>query len=391
MRLRSVARMRPVPYFLDVFPRSRRPEYPRAKGEIRTTVAIIGGGLTGCATAASFASAGIRVVLLESDRIGAAATAGSSGLMRQDFDAFFQQTEALHGLRTSRHLWQGLRRSALDFSAALRRLSIRADLAPQDLVLFTRDGAEAARRLQREHQARRDAGIDASWLNARAFASETAITGGGAIRTKGEAFDPYRACLGLAAAAAARGTHIHERSPAQRIRAGRKTVEIKTDGAVVTADAVVIATSGLPDDLRAPRRHSQPTLSYGVVSEPMPAAVRREVGKRSAAIRDTADPPHLLRWLKDERVLFSGGAQPLGPARAREKALVPQVNELMYELTTMYPAISGLQPEWGWDVVRHGSPDGLPVIGAHRNFPRHLFALGHGSHGAAVSWLAARV
>ena len=70
---------------------------------------------------------------------------------------------------------------------------------------------------------------------------------------------------------------------------------------------------------------------------------------------------------------------------------MPQVHELMYELTTLYPAISGLQPEWGWDFVHYASPDGLPVVGPHRNFPRHLFALGHGRHGTAVAWLAARV
>ena len=123
----------------------------------------------------------------------------------------------------------------------------------------------------------------------------------------------------------------------------------------------------------------------------LPAAVRRETGKRAAALRDTAAPPHVLRWLKDERVLFSGGQISRWSRTAREKAVVPQANELMYELTTLYPAISGLQPEWGWDFVHYGSPDGLPVVGPHRNFPRHLFALGHGRHGAAVAWLAARV
>jgi glycine/D-amino acid oxidase-like deaminating enzyme len=63
----------------------------------------------------------------------------------------------------------------------------------------------------------------------------------------------------------------------------------------------------------------------------------------------------------------------------------------MYELTTLYPAISGVQPGWGWDFLHYGSPDGLPVVGPHRNFPRHLFALGHGRHGAGMAWLAARV
>lgn len=383
--------MRPVPYFLDTFPRTRRPDHPRHRGDVRVPVAIVGGGLTGCACAAAFATAGVKVILLEADRIGGSATAGSAGLLRQDLDASFQASAAEHGLRTARHVWQGFRRASLEFAAALRRLGIRADLAPQDVLLFTRDGPESARQLQREYKARRESGLDCSWLNARAVPSETAVTANGAIRTKGEAIDPYRACLGLAAAAAAKGAQIRERTTVRRVRAGRKAVEIKTDGGIITADAVVMATGGLLDDVRALRRHFAPTQSYAVVTESLPAAVRREAGKRAAALRDSASPPHVLRWLKDDRVLFSGADQPPVAARLRDKTLVQRTNQLMYELTTLYPAISGLQAEWGWDFLHYGSPDGLPVVGPHRNFPRHLFALGHGRHGAGTAWLAARV
>jgi glycine/D-amino acid oxidase-like deaminating enzyme len=383
--------MRPVPYFLDTFPRSRRPEYSRQRGEIRTQVAVIGGGLTGCACAAAFAAAGVKVVLLEADRIGAGATAASAGLIRQDFDASFAENVGRHGVRTTRHVWQSFRRAALDFSASLKRFGVRADLMPQDLIVLSRDGAEAARGLQREYRARREAGVDGSWLNGRAVTAETALAAAGGIRTRGEAFDPYRASLGLAAAAASRGAQLHERTRVRRIRAGGKSVEIATETGSVTADAVLIATGALPDDLRALRRHFAPVMAYAAVTQPLPAAVRRETGKRAAAIRDTHVPPHVLRWLKDDRVLVSGGDRPWLAGRAREKLLVPQVNELMYELTTLYPAISGLQPDWGWDFDYYGSPDGLPVVGPHRNFPRHLFALGHGRHGAGVAWLAARV
>jgi glycine/D-amino acid oxidase-like deaminating enzyme len=383
--------MRPVPYFLDTFPRSRRPDYVRHRGELSVPVAIIGGGLTGCACAAAFSAAGVKVILLEADRIGAGATAGSAGLLRHDLDASFQASAAEHGLKTARHVWQGFRRASLDFAAAVRRLGIRADLAPQDLIYFSRDGAEPARRLQREFNERRESGLDCSWLTARSVSQEAGIIANGGIRTKGEAFDPYRACIGLAAAAASKGARIHERTAVRRVRAGRKAVEIKTDGGVITAESVVIAMGGLPDDLRALRRHFAPTQSYAVVTDPLPAKVRREVGKRASALRDTASPPHVLRWLTDARVLFAGADQPAVAPRLRDKTLVQRANQLMYELTTLYPAISGVQPAWGWDFLHYGSPDGLPVVGPHRNFPRHLFALGHGRHGAGMAWLAARV
>src|SRR6516165_9803369 len=136
--------MRSVSFFLDTFPRSRRPDYPRFRGDQRTRVAIVGGGLTGCACAASFASAGIGTILLEADRIGAGATAGSSGLLRQDLDASFAGSAEQHGLRAARHVWQGFRRASLDFGAALRRFGVRAELAPQDLIFFSRDGTDAA-------------------------------------------------------------------------------------------------------------------------------------------------------------------------------------------------------------------------------------------------------
>jgi glycine/D-amino acid oxidase-like deaminating enzyme len=383
--------MRPLPFFLDTFPRSRRPDYSRFRGDVRTRVVIVGGGLTGCACAAAFASAGIDVVLLEAERIGVASTAASAGFLRQDLDASFQQSAAAHGLRAARHVWQGFRRASLDFAAALRRFGIRADLAPQDLIHVTRAGGDAVRQLRREHQARRDAGLDGSWLNARGIAAEAGIAVAGGIRTKGDALDPYRACVGLAAAAAARGARIHEHTPVRRVRAGRKTVQVRTATGEITAEAVVMATGSLIDDVKALRRHFWPTLSFAVATESLPAAIRRETGKRATALRDTETPPHLLRWLKDDRVMFVGADQPPVATRLRQKTIAQRANQLMYELTTLYPAISGLQAEWGWDVVHYGSPDDLPVVGPHRNFPRHLFALGHGRHGAGVAWLAARV
>lgn len=383
--------MRVVPYFFDTCPRSRRPDYSRHHGDSHVQVAIVGGGLTGCACAAVFAGAGMRIAVLEANRLGAGATAAGAGMLGHDPRASFREGVAQHGVRTTRHVWQGFRRAALDFAAALRRFGLRADVASQDLLWFTRGGPDAVRGLQREYQARREAGLETSWLNGRGVSGAAAIEASGAIRSKADVLDPYRACVSLAAYASGKGAAIHERTAVRRVCVRRKDVELKTDGGTVVADAIVIASGSLIDDLRALRRHFAPSLSYAVVTERLAATVRRQLGSRTAALTDDHAPPHLLRWLDDDRVLFAGATKGPVPARLREKALVPNVHELMYELSTLYPAISGAQPEWGWDAVSYGSPDGLPVIGPHRNFPRHLFGLGFGHHGPAASWLAARV
>jgi glycine/D-amino acid oxidase-like deaminating enzyme len=380
---------RHVPYWPDQLGRTRRASYSRLKGPIETSVAIVGGGLTGCACAWSFASAGVNVALLEAEAIGGGATAGSLGLVREAFDASFQETASAHGLRAARTLWQAMRKASLDCAASLRRLAVRCDLDAEDLLVFARD-PHTSRELQREYQARRDAGLEHTWIKPVVVARETAIQSGGAIRMHGFSLDPYRACLGLASAAASRGAAVYERSPVRRIRAGRKQVEIATATGIVRADAVLVATAAPITDLQALRRHLKAWDSYAVVTEPLPATVRREVGRRGAALRDSDRPPHLLRWLKHDRILFAGADQPQVSDRLREKVLVQRSGQLMYELSVLYPAISGLQPEWAWDVTHYETVDRLPFVGLHRNFPRHLFAMGGSRHGAGFAWLAAR-
>jgi glycine/D-amino acid oxidase-like deaminating enzyme len=383
--------LRQSPFWSNRFPKARRPAYPRLRGHSDADVVIVGGGLAGTACAAAFGAAGVRVVLLESETIGGGATAGSVGLVREDLDASFAETSKAYGLRSTRVLWQGFRRASLDLAAALRRMQIRCDLAPQDLVRFAQQDPRMAGELRAEYKARRDAGLEHSWVSPAAMAREAAIETGGGIRTRGASLDPYRACLGLAAAAAGRGAAIHEASAVTRIRAGRKQVEVTTEGGSVTAQSVLVATAAPLTDLRALRRHLRPVDRYTVVTGQLPAVMRREVGRRAAALRDGAAPPHMLRWLKDDRVLFTGGDQPVVAARARDKALVQRTWQLMYELSVLYPSVSGIQPEWAWSATRYGTVDGLPFMGTHRNFPRHLFAMGEGRHGAAFAWLAARV
>jgi glycine/D-amino acid oxidase-like deaminating enzyme len=380
-----------VPFWLERTSKSRRAAFPRLRGQAETSVAIVGGGLTGCACALSFAQAGIKVLLLEADAIGQAGAARAPGLVREDFDVSFKETAATHGLATARSTWQAFRRASLEIQAVFRRLNIRCDLGPQDLLKLAQRDAAAAQSLRGEYNARRAAGLHHSWVTPAGVSREAAIESGGAIRTRGAKLDPYRACLGLAAAAAQRGAVIHEHSRVIRVRAGKKQVEVRTDGGVVKAEAVVIATPQPLADLKALRRHLKPAARYAVVTSPLPAAVRRTMGQRAAALEQQGTTPHLLRWVADDRALWTGADGPEVPSRARDKALVQRTGQLMYELSVLYPEISGLAAEWSWDATHYDTVDHLPFAGVHRNFPRHLFAMGGSQHGAGFAWLAARV
>jgi hypothetical protein len=62
----------------------------------------------------------------------------------------------------------------------------------------------------------------------------------------------------------------------------------------------------------------------------------------------------------------------------------------MYELTRIYPDISGVMPAVGWSLnLAHGVDGGL-FVGPHRNFPHQLFAFGT-AHDPARAFLASRI
>ena len=77
----------------DRFPASRVPSYPRHRKPATTDVVIIGGGLTGCAAAYTFAAAGISVILLEADRIGRGSTSLAAGWISDDPGVPFAEAE----------------------------------------------------------------------------------------------------------------------------------------------------------------------------------------------------------------------------------------------------------------------------------------------------------
>jgi glycine/D-amino acid oxidase-like deaminating enzyme len=378
-----------VRYWTDRFPASRRPSYPQHRGPLQTDIAIVGGGAIGCVVAYVFAAAGIDVALFESGRLAQGEAAAGSGIVVHEPESDLYQLIKQHGLRDGRHLYQTARRGSLEYLSALRRLRIDCGVQNADAV-HAAAGPDGTSRLQKEYAARREAGIEVASFKGAALARAVGINGF-ALRTHGHAtLDPYRATLGFARAAAARGAKIFERSEVTRVRARRRTVDITTSGGAITASTVVLATGYPTDDFKPLRRRFALTSAYTVLTPELPAAIRREMTSPGLIVRDTASPDHRLRWVGN-RVLFQGADQPKVPARARDKAVLQRAMQLMYELSVLRSAISGTMPDYAWDVVYSRTADGVPYFGPHRNYPRHLFAFGGGPGGIGLTFAAARI
>lgn len=352
---------------------------------------IIGGGLAGIFTSYAFAAAGIKVALLEAGRIGHGGASRGPGILQGEAAASYRDVEARHGRKAARALFEASRRAVLELAAASRRLGV-THVETHDAFRVLSSHAAEEKPLARDAQLRRDAGLDAVWLKPAAATRDTRVDAGRAgmrVRDWGQA-NPYELLTAFASAAAARGAAIFERSAVRRVKIRRKHVDVYAEGGTLQAETVIVST-GEPNDMyRSLKRHVRLDERYVVVTERVSAAVRRQVVGRARVITDTEVPPHLVRFLDDGRIVIAGADQERTPARAKDKVVVQRSNQLMYELSRMFPAISGVMPAYGWDVPIATPADGVMFAGPHRNFPRHLFAWAT-RHDPAQAFLASRI
>ena len=313
-------------------------------------VAIVGGGVVGCACAHAATQAGLRVALFEAQRIGAGATAAGMGhLVTIDDDpAEFALA------RLSMRLW----REWSDWDAIERRATGTLWLAETD----------AQRRAAHAKLARlRAAGLEADWLEPDALHAvepELARDLAGALRVSGDevAYGPELATR-LAAGVRAAGGRIAEMTPVAALRDDGLQL---ADGTRVVAGHVLLAAGC--DSTRLWRGRS-------------PLALRPRKGQLAITDRHPGYIAHALVELgyidavhgdADESVAFN--AQPrasgqvlLGSSRsyadtspALDAALLAR---MVRRAQRFLPDIGRLQMLRCWAGFRPATPDGRPIIG----------------------------
>jgi glycine/D-amino acid oxidase-like deaminating enzyme len=370
-------------------PRAHR--CPRLTRSLDVDVAVIGGGITGAAVAWRFATAGVRVALLEANRIGRGSTAGSTALLMQEPDEDFGVLSKQYGRSAATRIWRLSRSATRELVGTLRRLRVRCDLTLRDSVYYAETIRELSR-LRDEHRRRAAAGVGGRWLDAAAVRRVAGFDAPAAIRTRGNAqVDPFAACAGLMRAAARKGALIFERSPVVATHSSPHGVVIETDRAAVRADRVIVATGYATPYFKPLEARFRMLNTYVIATRPLAADERRRIGLQQVMLWDTGRPYYYARWTADHRLMLGGGDRPKVRESQRRAALAAGARAVRDHFLRIYPALADVPIEYRWEGLFATTPDGLPYIGPHRRYPKHLFALGYGGNGMTLGFLASRL
>ena len=372
--------------------RNRAPAFPALRRRLETDIAIVGGGITGCACAYILAREGLRVALFDAAHIGHGSTAASTALLMQEPDIDFSDLADRYGTKIARQVWMASRAAVDGLTRTLRSLSVDSTLHRLPSVYYTRR-EDGARSLRHELALRHRAGLRGHWLSPVGLKRLTGIDGTGAILTRGNGqVDPYRACLGLARAAQREGALLFAHSRVRRIRRSMTGVHVELDRGSVNASQVIVATGYATPEFKPLAGRFRMFTTYVVTTAPLSSRMRDAVGLKDVMLWDTERPYHYARWTHDHRLIFGGRDQPRKSSLdARTAAVRITADLLSRDLAALYPPLENMEPDYAWEGLFATTSDGLPYIGAHRRYPRHLFALGYGGNGMTFGFLAAQI
>lgn len=328
----------------------------KLKEDIRANVCVVGAGIAGITTAYLLMREGKDVVVIDDGSVGGSMTGRTTAHLVNALDERFYEIERMHGER-------GAILAAASHSAAIDRIEeiikteiLDCDFERLDGYLFAPPN-ESKKQLEDELEATHRAGLTGVEMVERAPIN--GFDTGKCLRFPRQGqFHPLKYLAGLAQAIRRGGGRIFTDTHASKIEGGDIARIETSDGCIVTADAVVVATNSPVNDLLVIHTKQAPYMTY-VIGAQIP---QHSVTK--ALYWDTPDPYHYVRLQSrgDEKdgydlLIVGGEDHKTGQADDANR----RFGALERWTRTRFPMIDKIEFQWSGQVME--PVDGLAFIG----------------------------
>lgn len=350
--------------------------YPPLSGDLHVDIAVVGAGLTGLATAAALADSGLRIAIVERDRVGSGETSRSTAHATQVVDTRYTKLARDFGKEEARRV-AASQRDAIERIATLDRdLGLDADVRRVPAFVYTERRDEVGE-LEEECRRAAEAGLPAQMTRAVPLPFAT----GGGFRVEDQArFDPVAFATGLARALVERGVLLRERTPVLQVTDGAPC-RVETPHGTITARAVVVAAH-VPINTRLSLHTSIiPTRTYAL-------SITADGEVPDALFWDNDSPYHYLRWRGGRaagRVLVVGGADHRVGDEAAAATAIPSLTEYVRA------RFGDVRVTHAWSGQILEPTDGLPYIGRTPGDTHVYVATAYSGNGTTFAMTAASI
>jgi gamma-glutamylputrescine oxidase len=322
------------------------PALPSLLQDLECDVCIVGGGVTGVSAALHLAEAGLRVVLLEAQKIGWAASGRNGGVMTPYSELDYAPLEKALSAEHARQYWQLADRALDTLHSTVQRLNIDCEIKTGSLTAANTPAQYERLRNNFDTLQRQNGLQDAHVLSATEVRDYlgTDIYAGGLFYKRLPALHPLKLVRGLARAALSAGAQLFENSAVASYEDNGAQVRVLTQaGHVVHSKSLLLATNAYLGDLQPDLAKRFVALySNMIATAPLSEDLARQVLKHDVSVLETQAVMRYYRLSADNRLLFGGG----GVMTGRDGRVVrPLLTRMLRDL---FPQLRDVQVEHAW-------------------------------------------
>ncbi len=364
----------------------RSPAVPTHKlvRDVKTEVLVVGMGVSGAMIAEALTARGFSVVCI--DRLGPlqGSTAATTALVQFEIDQPLTALCAMIGRLQAQQAWRRSRLAVANLHARIAELGIDCRLAATQ-SLYLAGNMLAPGQLQLEAEARRQAGIGATYLTPADLQEKFGIARAGAILSHHNlALDPRKLTAGMLVRALERKARLYAPVEAVLIEDGPDEVTVVTkQGPTITARHLVLATGyELADIVPAAKHRIISTWAIATCRQP------RKLWPGAAFVWEASDPYLYMRATSDGRVVCGGEDEEFEDEARRDALIASKTAVIARKLKAMFPALD-TTPDYAWAGAFGSTGTGLPIIAPVPRKPRLFSVMGYGGNGITWSRIAA--
>lgn len=347
----------------------------------KVDVAIIGGGFTGLSAARTLAKHGAKVVVLEAETIGWGASSRNGGMVLTGLKLGMGTIQKRYGKEIARRLFQYSLDSIDTVEQIVKEENIDCgfrryghllaankphhfDSLKAEVEFMEKEFNHTLRLVSKENQYE-EIGTD---LYYGALVDE--VSGG---------LNPAQYVTGLARATERAGAQLCARARVTRLRRKEGCVEIETERGSLTADSVLVGTSGYTGNVtRQLQKKVIPIGSFIIATERLSDDLAGELSPKNRMIFDSM---HYLNYFRlwDNRMIF-GGRAAFFPETSRT---IERSAEILHrEMIEVFPQLKDVKVEYVWGGTLDFAFDMMTHVGEMDGI---YYSLGYAGHGVAMA------
>ncbi len=362
-------------------------DYPTLQGRVSVDVAIIGGGFTGVASAVELAERGLKVAIVEANKIGWGATGRNGGQVTGSLsgdEAMRKQMRNSLGEEVDDFIWHLRWRGHRIIEQRVAKYGIDCDLKHGHLHAAMKPTHMRELEAAYAEAERRGMGDEVTLLDRVGVQNHLAsdLYCGALKNSRNMHLHPLNLCIGEARAACGLGALIFEHSSVLEIIHGAAPAVVTAQGRI---DAKQVLLAGDVYHKLEPKKLKGmifPAMGGIVATQPL-GELAEEINPQDLAVYDCRFVLDYYRLTADKRLLFGGGCNYSG-RDSRDIAA-----ELRPAIERTFPKLKGVAIDFQWSCAMGIVVNRIPQLGKLSD--NVWYCQGYSGHGIATTHIMGEI